>query len=104
MPKREPRSVPDAEFSEIFARLSSRRDRVLVAFSISTGTHASELLTAWQGGVDPGRRLIAVVRKGAGEVREFPASTDAFVWLRLYQLDMEDTRAHEDGGCRCGGR
>ncbi|MFJ2271488.1 hypothetical protein ACIOHO_35195 [Streptomyces sp. NPDC087849] len=79
------------EFSEIFARLPSRRDRVLVAFYISTGTHAGELLTAWQGGVDPGRELIAVVRKGAGEVQELLASTDAFVWLRLYQLEMEDS-------------
>jgi hypothetical protein len=86
VPKRVPRSVPDAEFNEIFARLPSHRDRALVAFYISTGARASELLTAWQGGADPGRQLIAVVRKGTGEVQELPASTDAFVWLRLYQL------------------
>ncbi|MEU2209430.1 site-specific integrase [Streptomyces hygroscopicus] len=85
-----PRSVPDTEFNEIFARLPSHRDRALVAFYISTGARASELLTAWQGGVDPGRQLIGVVRKGTGEVQELPASTDAFVWLRLYQLEMED--------------
>ncbi|GLV76065.1 hypothetical protein Shyhy02_40650 [Streptomyces hygroscopicus subsp. hygroscopicus] len=90
MPKRVPRSVPDTEFNEIFARLPSHRDRALVAFYISTGARASELLTAWQGGVDPGRQLIGVVRKGTGEVQELPASTDAFVWLRLYQLEMED--------------
>jgi hypothetical protein len=51
---------------------------------------ASELLSAWQGGVDPGRQLISVVRKGTGETQELPASTDAFVWLRLYQLELED--------------
>lgn len=90
VPKRVPRSVPDAEFNEIFARLPSHRDRALVAFYISTGARASELLTAWQGGVSPGRQLIAVVRKGTGEVQELPASTEAFVWLRLYQLEMED--------------
>ncbi len=88
MPKRVPRSVPDAEFNEIFARLPSHRDRALVAFYVSTGARASELLTAWQGGVDPGRQLIAVVRKGTGEIQELPASSDAFVWLRLYQLEM----------------
>lgn len=90
VPKRVPRSVPDDEFNEIFARLPSHRDRALVAFYVSTGARASELLSATQGGADPGRQLIPVVRKGTGEVQELPASTDAFVWLRLYQLEMED--------------
>ena len=88
-PSRIPRSVPDAEFNEIFARLPSHRDRALVAFYVSTGARASELLSATQGGVDPGRQLITVVRKGSREVQELPASTDAFVWLRLYQLEMD---------------
>jgi site-specific recombinase XerD len=90
VPARIPRSVPDAEFNEIFAGLPSHRDRALVAFYVSTGARASELLSAAQGGVDPGRQLIAVVRKGSCQVQELPASTDAFVWLRLYQLEMED--------------
>ncbi|WP_406341322.1 tyrosine-type recombinase/integrase [Streptomyces sp. NBC_01578] len=90
VPKRVPHSVPDEEFNEIFARLPSHRDRALVAFYVSTGARASELLRAWQAGVDPGRRLISVVRKGTCEVQELPASTDAFVWLRLYQLEMDD--------------
>ncbi|PNE40540.1 MULTISPECIES: tyrosine-type recombinase/integrase [Streptomyces] len=90
VPKRVPRSVPDEEFNEIFARLPSHRDRALVAFYISTGARASELLSTWQGGVDPGRQLISVVRKGTGEVQELPASTDAFVWLRLYQVEMDE--------------
>jgi hypothetical protein len=47
------------------------------------------LLSTTQGGVDPGRQLISVVRKGTGEVQELPASTDAFVWLRLYQVQMD---------------
>ncbi|WP_326692359.1 MULTISPECIES: site-specific integrase [unclassified Streptomyces] len=90
VPKRVPRSVPDEEFNEIFARLPSHRDRALVAFYISTGARASELLSTWQAGVDPGRQLISVVRKGTREVQELPASTDAFVWLRLYQVEMDD--------------
>jgi integrase len=89
VPKRTPRSIPDAEFNEIFARLPSHRDRALVAFYVSTGARASELLSTTQGGVDPGRQLISVVRKGTGEVQELPASTDAFVWLRLYQVQMD---------------
>ncbi|MFD6241034.1 MULTISPECIES: tyrosine-type recombinase/integrase [Streptomyces] len=90
VPKRVPRSVPDEEFNEIFVRLPSHRDRALVAFYVSTGARASELLSTWQAGADPGRQLISVVRKGTGEVQELPASADAFVWLRLYQLEMDD--------------
>jgi len=84
-----PRAVPDAEFNEIFARLPSHRDRALVAFYVSTGARASELLSVTVGGVSPERQLIAVVRKGTRAVQELPASTDAFVWLRLYQLEMD---------------
>jgi integrase len=89
VPSRIPRSITDEEFNEIFAKLPSHRDRALVAFYVSTGARASELLSAAQGGVDPGRQLITVVRKGTREQQELPASTDAFVWLRLYQLQME---------------
>jgi site-specific recombinase XerD len=89
VPSRIPRSITDEEFNEIFATLPSHRDRALVAFYVSTGARASELLSATQGGVDPGRQLITVVRKGTREWQELPASTDAFVWLRLYQLQCE---------------
>ena len=84
-----PRAVPDEEFNEIFARLRSHRDRALVAFYVSTGARASELLSTTAGGVSPERQLISVVRKGTRAVQELPASTDAFVWLRLYQLEMD---------------
>jgi site-specific recombinase XerD len=90
VPSRMPRSVPDDEFNEIFAKLPSHRDRALVAFYVSTGARASELLSATLMGVDPGRQLITVVRKGTRELQELPASTDAFVWLRLYQVEMEE--------------
>ena len=88
IPSRVPRSIPDEEFNEIFAGLPSHRDRALVAFYVSTGARASELLPATQGGADPGRQVITVVRKGTREIAELPASTDAFVWLRLYQVQM----------------
>ena len=85
---RVPRSVPDCDFNEIFAALPSHRDRALVAFYVSTGARASELLSATLGGVEPGRQLITVVRKGTRALQQLPASTDAFVWLRLYQVEM----------------
>jgi Phage integrase family len=70
-------------------RLPSHRDRALVAFYVSTGARASELLSVTQGGVDPARQLITVIRKGTGDSQQLPASTDAFVWLRLYELQMD---------------
>jgi integrase len=54
VPKRAPRSIPDELFNEIFAKLPSHRDRALVAFYVSTGARASELLSATWDGVDPG--------------------------------------------------
>src|SRR5262249_22317489 len=72
-PSRIPRSIPDEEFNEIFARLPSHRDRALVAFYVSTGARASELLSATQGGVDPGRGVITVTRKGSRTAQELPA-------------------------------
>ena len=88
VPSRVPRAIPDEEFNEIFARLPSHRDRALVAFYVSTAGAGIELLSATAGGADPGRQLITVTRKGTGELQQLPASTDAFVWLRLYQAEM----------------
>ncbi|WP_331761007.1 tyrosine-type recombinase/integrase (plasmid) [Nocardia sp. NBC_01377] len=88
MPKRVPRAIPDQRFNELFAALGSNRDRALVAFWISTGVRASELLGVRQCDVDPGQQLITVVRKGTRAIQEVPASADAFVWLRLYQQEL----------------
>ncbi len=90
VPIRIPRAISDEEFNDIFTQLRSHRDRALVAFYVSTGARASELLSATRGDVDPGRHLISVVRKGSGAVQELPASSDAFVWLRLYQAECEE--------------
>jgi integrase len=89
VPSRIPRAIPDGEFNEIFAALPSHRDRALVAFYVSTGARASELLSATAGSIDPGRQLVTVTRKGTGELQQLPASPDAFVWLRLYQAQMD---------------
>ncbi|MGH9303720.1 MAG: tyrosine-type recombinase/integrase [Acidimicrobiales bacterium] len=89
VPVRIPRAIPDAAFNEIFARLGSNRDRALVCFYVSTGARAAELLSAKRNGVDPGRGVITVVRKGSGAVQELPASPDAFMFLRLYEIEME---------------
>jgi integrase len=86
---RAPRRIPDERFNELFARLASHRDRALVAFYVSTGARASELLGARQGDADVGQQLITVIRKGSRAMQRLPASPDAFVWLRLYQAQMQ---------------
>jgi integrase len=85
---RTPRCIPDDRFEELFAGLGSHRDRALVAFWVSTGARASELLGATVGDADPGQQLITVVRKGTRRLQQLPASPDAFVWLRLYQAQV----------------
>ncbi len=89
VPRRVPRQIPDPVFSELFARLPSHRDRALVAFWVSAGARASELLGAVCSGAAPGQQLITVIRKGSRAVQQLPASPDAFVWLRLYQQEMQ---------------
>jgi site-specific recombinase XerD len=87
-PRRIPRQIPDEKFGELFARLGSHRDRALVAFWVSTGARAAELLGARRADADPGQQLITVIRKGSRALQLLPASPDAFVWLRLYQQQM----------------
>src|SRR5258707_6200879 len=87
--QRIPRSIPDQRFSELFTQLTSHRDRALVAFWVSTGARAAELLGATAGDADTGQQLITVIRKGTRAMQQLPASPDAFVWLRLYQDQMQ---------------
>ena len=89
LPRRIPRRIPDERFSQLFAELGSNRDRALVALWVSTGARASELLGTSCGDVDPGQQLVTVVRKGSRAVQQLPASPDAFVWLRLYQSELD---------------
>ena len=87
---RVPRQIPDERFDELFAVLGSHRDRALVAFWISTGARATELLGATLADADPGQQLLTVIRKGSRALQQVPASPDAFVWLRLYQAQLAD--------------
>ncbi|MBG0831667.1 tyrosine-type recombinase/integrase [Planomonospora sp. ID67723] len=88
VPHRIPRSIPDEWFNTLFAALPSNRDRALITFWISSGVRVSELISLRQCDVDPGQQLISVVRKGFSGRQQVPASSDAFVWLRLYQTGL----------------
>ncbi len=84
-PARRPRGIPDRLFDALFAALVCDHDRALLAFYVSTGARASELLGVTVKRVGVGRQLIGVERKGSGRLQWLPASDDAFVWLRLCQ-------------------
>ncbi|MGH8920970.1 MAG: tyrosine-type recombinase/integrase [Actinomycetes bacterium] len=86
--RRAPHHIPEEKFNELFAALGSHRDRALVAFWVSTGARASELLGVSCRDAGPGQQLIAVIRKGTRHLQQLPASPDAFVWLRLCQAQM----------------
>ncbi|MEU7032755.1 tyrosine-type recombinase/integrase [Streptomyces sp. NPDC046237] len=85
VPWRQPRRIPDGGFNDLFAALRSNRDRALLAFWVSNGARAEELLSSRQRDVLPGEQLLGVVRKGTRAYQQLPSSADAFVWLRLYQ-------------------
>ena len=90
VPARIPRSVPDGGVQRDL-RAGCRRTGT-GRWSRSTcrpGRGHRSCCRRRVGGVDPGRQLITVVRKGTRELQELPASTDAFVWLRLYQVEMD---------------
>ncbi|MGH3504713.1 MAG: tyrosine-type recombinase/integrase, partial [Nocardioidaceae bacterium] len=89
MPERVPRSLPDQVFDALFAAMRCDRDRALLAFYVSTGARASELLGVTVDRVDPGEQRIGVYRKGSGRLQWLPASADAFVWLRLYEQHVD---------------
>jgi integrase len=89
LPERVPRSLPDHLFDALFAVMGSDRDRALLAFYVSTGARASELLGVTLDRVDPGEQRIGVRRKGSGRLQWLPASADAFVWLRLYEQQAQ---------------
>ena len=80
-----PRWIPDELFDQVFAELRYDRDRALVAFWVSSGARAAELLGATVGDVDPARQVISVIRRGSRAIQELPMCPDAFVYLAAYQ-------------------
>ncbi|RPK46821.1 site-specific tyrosine recombinase XerC [Streptomyces sp. ADI92-24] len=79
-PRRSPRGIPDQAFNELFAALPSHRDRALVAFYISAGPRASELLGVSRDRVSPGDQTIGVIRKGSRALQWIPASKERAFW------------------------
>ncbi|MER6527297.1 hypothetical protein [Streptomyces sp. NPDC001508] len=54
------------------------------------------MLTNCRRDVLPGEQLLGVVRKGNRAYQQLPCSTDAFVWLRLYQEESRRAGVPQD--------
>ncbi len=81
---RAPRSVPDRLWGELFEAMTCDRDRALLAFYVSSGARASELLGLRLEHVDWAGKRIWVVSKGSRTLQEVPASPEAFAYLAAY--------------------
>lgn len=88
VPETAPRSLPEQKISELFRLLEHPRDRALMEFYLSSAVRPSELLSMSVDDVDPGSQQITVVRKGTRARQRVPASSIAFVWLRIYQESL----------------
>ena len=81
---RAPRSIPDQLWGELFEAMTCDRDRALLAFYVSSGARASELLELRLEHVDWAGKRIWVLSKGSRTLQEVPASPEAFAYLALY--------------------
>ena len=88
IPKRTPREMPDEQWNALFGGLCSNRDRAILAIGVSNGARAAELLGVRGVDLDWGDQLVRVRRKGSDAEQWLPASSEAFVWLRLYLADL----------------
>jgi integrase len=78
------RSIPDGLFDDLFAAMRCDRDRALLAFYVSSGARASELLGLLLEDIDWAGKKIYVISKGSRSRQAVPASADAFVYLAAY--------------------
>ncbi|UYM05631.1 tyrosine-type recombinase/integrase [Solicola gregarius] len=82
--ERVPRSIPDPLWGELFTAMGNHRDRALLAFYVSSGARATELLGPRGGQVDWAAQRIWVTSKGTRTLDPLPASPDAFRYLSWY--------------------
>lgn len=90
--RRIPRAIPDAKFESLFRSLRCNRDRALLAFYVTSGARASEILGLKGGDIDWGDSLITILTKG-GELRQVPVGGHALIWLRLYLIERGNVPA-----------
>ncbi|MFJ9914714.1 tyrosine-type recombinase/integrase [Actinacidiphila glaucinigra] len=93
--ERLPRSIPEPLWEELFTAMGSHRDRALLAFYVSSGARASELLGLRGRHVDWAGQRIWVISKGSRTLDALPASPEAFRYLSWY-FDEHGTAGTEE--------
>ncbi|AGB26817.1 site-specific recombinase XerD (plasmid) [Mycobacterium sp. JS623] len=82
---RNPRALSDALYEEVFAALTTNRDRAIVATAVSAGLRASELLSMRRGMLHAADQTADIIPKGGRGnrvlVRISPA---AYLWIARY--------------------
>jgi len=84
VPRQRPRALLDQHWDALFTELRSDRDRAITSLAVSSAARAGELLGLRPIDLDWGGQRIRVVRKGSRAQQWLPASSESFVWLRLY--------------------
>jgi integrase len=84
IPARQPRSIPDSLWAELFAAMRCTRDRALLACYVSSGARASELLALRAEDVGWQQMVLWVHRKGSDVLTAVPISPEAAVLLAAY--------------------
>jgi integrase len=82
--QRVPRSIPEPLWDELFAAMRHDRNRALLAFYVSSGARAAELLGIRGQHVDWAAQRIWVVSKGSRTLDPLPASPASFRYLSWY--------------------
>jgi integrase len=95
VPDQPPRAIPDPLWDELFAAMTSHRDRALLALYVSSGARASELLALLIEHVDWAGQRIWVVSKGSRALQAVPASPQALTYLALYLDEVGVPRVGE---------
>lgn len=89
-----PRSIPDAQWVELFGSMTCDRDRALLECFVSSGARAEELLCARTNDIDWANQRLSVISKGTRERRWIPLSPEAMTWLGRYlgssKVDPDD--------------
>ncbi|WP_280393622.1 tyrosine-type recombinase/integrase [Nocardia brasiliensis] len=84
VPKRQPRSIPDSMWDELFDAMRNDRDRALLLFYVSSAARASELLGVELADIEWGSMRVWVISKGSRVREDVPADPQAFVYLARY--------------------
>lgn len=88
LPQRVPRAIPDELYEQVFAALTSNRDRAIVSLLVSSGVRAQELLGMRGQDVDWGGQRVRLLGKGTRQPQWVAASPAFFWWLARYLVEQ----------------